>query len=87
MIASVSKPLAVSAAAVAKMSREAKARCCTAEPNASAMKWPAKVRVFSAPFSVRRSVPSAFSIAWLRTMPEGSMMSTVGAFAVRKIEV
>ena len=58
----------------------AKARCWTAEPNASAMKWPAKVRVFSAPFSVRRSVPSAFSIAWLRTMPEGSMMSTVGAF-------
>ena len=42
-------------------------------------KWPAKVRLFSAPLSVRRSVPAAFSMTWLRTRPPGSSTSTIGA--------
>ena len=45
------------------------------------------VRRFSAPFSVRRSEPSAFSIAWLRTSPAGSGTSTIGVLWVAKIDV
>ncbi|MCY1301193.1 hypothetical protein D9M70_507880 [compost metagenome] len=81
------KPFARSASAVAKISQVAKARCCTPEPKVSAMKWPASVLRFSAPFNVRRNVPASFSTTWLRTMPAGSTMSIIGVFRTSSSDV
>ncbi|MCY1251112.1 hypothetical protein D9M72_648330 [compost metagenome] len=57
------------------------------EPKVSAMKRPASVLRFSAPFMVMRRDPEAFSTTWLRTMPEGSMMSTSGVLWAFSSEV
>src|SRR5690606_11127892 len=78
---------AVMAAEVAKMSSQAKARCCVLEPKVSEMKWPAIVRLLSAPLRVNRSLPPGLSTTWLRTRPDGSRTSIIGLLVVSKIAV
>ena len=70
------------APALAKMSRDASAICCTAEPMESARNPPASVRCDCAPFSVIRRSPPGEATTWLRTSPSGSNTSTIGDFSV-----